>query len=61
MVGGDVRVAGSGAGISVVSSRVVAVVGGIPMADGREEYFCGFCRVEKLWVKGRSVKGVDWW
>ncbi len=32
MVGGNVRVAGSGAGISVVSSRVVAVVGGIPSA-----------------------------
>ena len=30
MVGGGVRVAGSGAGISVASSRVVAVVGGIP-------------------------------
>ena len=29
MVGGGVRVAGSGAGISVASSRVVAV-GGIP-------------------------------
>ena len=32
MVGGGVRVAGSGAGISVASSRVVAVVGGIPRA-----------------------------
>ena len=32
MVGGGVRVAGSGAGISVASSRVVAVAGGIPRA-----------------------------
>ena len=32
MVGGGVRVAGSGAGISVASRRVVAVVVGIPRA-----------------------------
>ena len=34
MVGGGVKVAGGGAGISVASSRVVAVVGGIPRAVG---------------------------
>ena len=32
MLGGGERVARSGAGISVASSRVVAVVGGIPRA-----------------------------
>ena len=53
------KVAGSGAGISVASSRVVAVVGG--HSEGCERYSCVFCRVKVLWVKGRSVKDVDWW